>query len=109
MSATAPSPLQESETEADTRPYARPSRGWRTVVWDDPVNLMSYVTYVFRAHFGFPRERAEELMLRVHHEGRAVVARGDRERMEADVAAMHSYGLSATLEPTPDGGGGPGA
>lgn len=103
----APSPVQESETE--TRPSARPSRGWRTVVWDDPVNLMSYVTYVFRAHFGFPRERAEELMLRVHHEGRAVVSRGDRERMEADVAAMHSYGLTATIEPVPNSGGGPGA
>lgn len=71
---------------------------WRTIVWDDPVNLMTYVTYVFQTHFGYPRQKAERLMLQVHHEGRAVVATGPRERMETDVAAMHAYGLWATLE-----------
>lgn len=75
-----------------------PSSPWRTVVWDDPVNLMSYVSYVFRAHFGFSPERAEELMLRVHSFGRAIVAEGSREAMELHVEAMHEYGLWATAE-----------
>jgi ATP-dependent Clp protease adaptor protein ClpS len=81
-----------------------PGVPWVTIVWNDPVNLMSYVTYVFRTYFGHPRETAEKLMLQVHHEGRAVVSTGPRERMEVDVAAMHSYGLWATLEKA--GGGG---
>lgn len=71
---------------------------WVTIVWNDPVNLMSYVTYVFQTYFGYPREKAERLMLQVHHEGRSVVSTGPRERMETDVQAMHSYGLWATLE-----------
>lgn len=71
---------------------------WITLVWDDPVNLMSYVTYVFSTYFGFPREKAHRLMMQVHTEGRAVVASGTREEMERDVNAMHSYGLWATLE-----------
>ena len=70
---------------------------WQTVVWDDPVNLMSYVTYVFQSYFGFGRERAEQLMMRVHTEGSAVVATGNREAMERHVLAMHGYGLNATL------------
>lgn len=70
---------------------------WQTVVWDDPVNLMSYVTYVFQQYFGFTRDRAEELMMRVHTEGSAVVATGNREAMERHVVAMHGYGLNATL------------
>ena len=73
-------------------------RGWRTVVWDDPINLMSYVTYVFMTHFGYARERGETLMLAVHNEGRAIVAEGAREQMEQDVTAMHGYGLWATME-----------
>ena len=71
-------------------------RPWQTVVWDDPVNLMSYVTYVFRTHFGFDQATAEDLMLRVHHHGNAVVAEGSREAMELHVEAMHGYGLWAT-------------
>lgn len=71
---------------------------WLTVVWDDPVNLMSYVSYVFRTHFGYGRADAERLMLQVHHEGRAVVASGPRESMEAHVEAMHTYGLQATVQ-----------
>lgn len=70
---------------------------WRAVVWDDPVNLMSYVSYVFRSYFGYPRDEAERLMLLVHHEGRAVVASGYREAMERHVQAMHGYGLQATV------------
>lgn len=72
-------------------------RAWRTIVWDDPINLMTYVTYVFRSYFGYSREEAERLMLLVHHEGRAVVATGNREAMERHVQAMHGYGLQASV------------
>jgi ATP-dependent Clp protease adaptor protein ClpS len=71
---------------------------WVTIVWNDPVNLMSYVTYVFQSYFGYPRAKAETLMRQVHEEGRAVVSHGNRERMEVDVQAMHSYGLWATMQ-----------
>ena len=76
---------------------AVPDRPWQTVVWDDPVNLMSYVAYVFQEHFGFDRSESERLMLRVHTEGSAVVAEGTREEMELHVEAMHGYGLWATV------------
>ncbi len=72
-------------------------RPWQTVVWDDPVNLMSYVTYVFRTHFGLDLPRAHELMLQVHQAGSAVVAEGSREAMEMHVEALHGYGLWATV------------
>ncbi|MGH3098642.1 MAG: ATP-dependent Clp protease adapter ClpS [Streptosporangiales bacterium] len=71
---------------------------WVTIVWNDPVNLMSYVTYVFQSYFGYSREVAEKLMLDVHHKGKAVVSSGTREEMERDVTGMHGYGLWATLE-----------
>lgn len=71
---------------------------WVTVVWNDPINLMSYVTYVFMTYFHHDRSKAEKLMLDVHNEGRAVVSSGTREEMERDVAAMHGYGLWATLQ-----------
>ncbi len=70
---------------------------WVCIVWNDPVNLMSYVTYVFMTYFGYPRSKAEKLMLDVHQEGRAIVASGSRDEMERDVTAMHSYGLWATV------------
>ncbi len=71
---------------------------WVTVVWNDPVNLMSYVTYVFQKHFGYAKKKAEKLMLEVHEDGRSVVSSGTREEMERDVQAMHEYGLWATLQ-----------
>ena len=71
---------------------------WVTIVWTDPVTLMSYVAYVFRNYFGYTEEKATELMLAVHHEGRAVVSSGRREQMERHVQAMHEYGLWATLQ-----------
>lgn len=70
---------------------------WQTVVWDDPVNLMSYVVHVFREYFGFDEAMASRLMLAVHHDGHAVVARGPREQMELHTQAMHDYGLLATV------------
>lgn len=91
MSATLPS------VDTDLAASARAGSPWQTVVWNDPVNLMSYVTHVFREYFGFSRERAEERMLAVHHDGHAVVAEGAREQMELHAQAMHDYGLWATV------------
>ena len=71
---------------------------WVTIVWDDPVNLMTYVTKVFMMVFGYPRHKATELMLKVHTEGKAVVSTGTREEMERDVAKLHEYGLWATIQ-----------
>ena len=71
---------------------------WITLVWNDPVNLMSYVTYVFETYFGYPRPKAEKLMLDVHTKGKAVVSHGSREEMERDTEAMHGFGLWATFE-----------
>lgn len=83
-------PASELET---TTPFA-------CVVWNDPVNLMSYVTHVFMTYFNYTKEKAEALMLQVHHDGKAYVSYGDREKIERDVAAMHEYGLWATIEKT---------
>ena len=89
MSQTLESPVEELQQLAD--------QPWVTIVWNDPVNLMSYVSYVFRSHFGHSRPEAERLMLLVHNEGRAVVASGARDEMEHHVEAMHDFGLWATL------------
>nr|WP_240037512.1 ATP-dependent Clp protease adapter ClpS [Glycomyces paridis] len=87
----------ETERTATPEATADPDLPWITIVHDDPVNLMSYVTYVFESYFGFPEPEANRLMLDVHHKGRAVVSSGTREEMERDVQAMHGYGLWATL------------
>ena len=71
---------------------------WITLVWNDPVNLMSYVTYVFTKYFGYEKKKAEKLMLEVHQDGRSMVSSGTREEMERDTEAMHGYGLWATFE-----------
>lgn len=89
-------PVEAEETlGADLGAEDRP---WQTIVWNDPVNLMSYVTFVFQEYFGYARAKAEKLMLEVHHDGRSAVSAGSREEMERDVQAMHEYGLWATLE-----------
>jgi ATP-dependent Clp protease adaptor protein ClpS len=80
----------EREIEADVP--------WVVIVWNDPVNLMSYVTWVFQRLFGYPRAKAEKLMLDVHHEGKAVVSNGTRDEAERDVARLHAYGLWATMQ-----------
>lgn len=90
----APVELDQTASGEETRA----DRPWITLVWNDPINLMSYVTFVFQQYFGYPREKAERLMLDVHHKGRAVVSSGTREEMERDVTAMHGYGLWATLQ-----------
>src|SRR5712691_7203117 len=75
-----------------------PARPWIVIVWNDPINLMSYVTFVFQKLFGYPREKAHHLMMQVHVEGKAIVSSGTRERAEADVARLHEHGLWATME-----------
>ncbi len=91
---TAPAELDQPSVDED----AAEDRPWVTIVWNDPVNLMSYVTHVLMELFGYSRDRATELMLDVHHRGRAVVSNGTREQMEADVARCHAKGLWATLQ-----------
>jgi ATP-dependent Clp protease adaptor protein ClpS len=86
------------DVELDTREQASLSDTWVTLVWNDPVNLMSYVTYVFESYFGYSQSKAKKLMLQVHHEGRAVVSSGGREKIEVDVQAMHEFGLWATMQ-----------
>jgi len=76
----------------------RPAMPWLVIVWNDPINLMSYVTYVFQKLFGYSRDKATKLMLDVHHKGRAVVTSGPRERAELDVGRLHEHGLWATME-----------
>jgi ATP-dependent Clp protease adaptor protein ClpS len=90
----APVELDEPVTDE----VVRTEKPWITLVWNDPVNLMSYVTYVFQHYFGFSKAKATKLMMDVHQKGRAVVSSGTREEMERDVAAMHGYGLWATLQ-----------
>ena len=95
VSAASPVEAEPTLTPDEMTVLAKP---WVTIVWNDPVNLMSYVTYVFTTYFGYERKKAEKLMLEVHHDGRSVVSTGSREEMERDVQAMHEYGLWATLE-----------
>jgi ATP-dependent Clp protease adaptor protein ClpS len=71
---------------------------WVTIVWDDPVNLMNYVTYVFQKLFGYSEPQATKLMMQVHNEGKAVVSSGSREAMEVDVTKLHAAGLWATMQ-----------
>ena len=74
------------------------ARPWVVIVWNDPVNLMSYVVYVFQKLFGYSREKATKLMLDVHHKGKAAVSSGNREQAEADVSRLHAHGLWATMQ-----------
>ncbi len=82
----------------DTTEVVQPELPWITLVWDDPVNLMSYVSFVFSDYFKYSKTKANRLMMQVHTEGKAVVSAGSREEMERDVQAMHTYGLWATLQ-----------
>ena len=96
MSQTIEAPIRVREPEReDDREQDRP---WIVVVWNDPVNLMTYVTYVFQKLFGYSLPKAERLMLQVHNEGKAIVSDGTREKAEADVARLHAHGLWATMQ-----------
>ena len=94
MSSTAPLEVLEPDTgeatDVDTP--------WVVIVWNDPINLMSYVAFVLRKLFGYSKEEANTLMLQVHHEGKAVVANGTRSEAERDVFRLHEHGLWATMQ-----------
>ncbi len=79
------------ETTASDRP-------WKVIVWNDPINLMSYVTFVLQKLFGYSKEKSHKLMLDVHLKGKAVVSEGQREKAELDVFRLHEHGLWATME-----------
>jgi ATP-dependent Clp protease adaptor protein ClpS len=95
---------QEPRTKTKVEPAVeeststRTSFGWNVIVWDDPINLMSYVVWVFRKLFGWPVEQATKHMLEVHTKGRSIVASEPRETAELYVMRLHAYGLQATLE-----------
>ena len=90
----APVEVERPESEEDVTPDVP----WIVIVWNDPINLMSYVVFVFQKLFGYNREKATKLMLDVHQKGRAVVSEGPREKCEFDVSRLHAHGLWATLQ-----------
>ena len=91
---TAPTTIDRPTTDEVTSV----DRPWIVIVWNDPINLMSYVTLVFQKLFGYTLEHATRLMLEVHHNGKSVVSSGGREKAELDVARLHAYGLWATMQ-----------
>ncbi len=93
-----PSPLEIKEPEIKGVNETKQDQPWIVIVWNDPINLMSYVSFVFQKLFGYNKEKADKLMLEVHHQGRAIVSSGNRERAEFDVFRLHSHGLWATME-----------
>jgi ATP-dependent Clp protease adaptor protein ClpS len=94
MPITAPVELDEPSSSTDVAPDSP----WIVLVWNDPINLMSYVSFVFRKLFGYSKEKADRLMMDVHEKGRAVVSNGTREKAELDVFRLHEYGLWATMQ-----------
>jgi ATP-dependent Clp protease adaptor protein ClpS len=97
--AVASAPTKPRPTgQRESAPVHVTASPWVTIVWDDPVNLMSYVTYVFQKLFGYSEPHATKLMLQVHNEGKAVVSAGSRESMEVDVSKLHAAGLWATMQ-----------
>jgi ATP-dependent Clp protease adaptor protein ClpS len=98
MSTTLSAPAEvevEQPSPGDVEEHDRP---WVVIVWNDPINLMSYVTLVFQKLFGYSLAKATKLMLQVHNEGKAIVSSGNREKAELDVARLHAYGLWATMQ-----------
>jgi ATP-dependent Clp protease adaptor protein ClpS len=90
--------VQTVEPDLDEKTEVDVDRPWIVIVWNDPINLMSYVTYVLQKLFGYSKEKATKLMLDVHHKGRAVVSSGNREQAEMDVFRLHEHGLWATMQ-----------
>jgi ATP-dependent Clp protease adaptor protein ClpS len=89
-------PVEVQEPSSEDVPLDE--RPWVVIVWNDPINLMSYVTLVLQQLFGYSRTRATRLMLQVHHEGKAAVSAGTREKAELDVSRLHAHGLWATMQ-----------
>ena len=98
MSVRMSMPVEETQAAPIGSEVVAEDKPWQTVVWNDPVNLMSYVTYVFQKLFGYSLEKATALMLDVHEKGRAVVSNGSREKAELDVMRLHEHGLWATMQ-----------
>jgi ATP-dependent Clp protease adaptor protein ClpS len=98
MTVPLPSPTEQVDPAVDDD--VSPDTPWQAIVWNDPVNLMSYVTYVLQKLFGYPEPTANALMLDVHHKGRAAVSSGDKDKIETDVAKLHAAGLWATMQRT---------
>ena len=96
MSQIVEAPVEIQEPSIDDVPVDEPP--WVVIVWNDPINLMSYVTLVFQKLFGYSRSKATKLMLQVHNEGKAAVSSGTREKAELDVSRLHAYGLWATMQ-----------
>jgi len=94
MTSTAPVEIDEPTVDE----VVRPDHPWIVIVWNDPINLMSYVTFVFQKLFGYTKAKAEKLMLDVHQKGKAVVSSGPREKAELDVFRLHELGLWATMQ-----------
>ena len=90
----APTEIRSPTGEVDVIP----DRPWVVIVWNDPINLISYVTYVFQKLFGYSLEKATKLMMDVHHKGKAVVSQGPKEKAELDVSRLHEHGLWATMQ-----------
>jgi ATP-dependent Clp protease adaptor protein ClpS len=98
MAGTAPVELERPDIGWSTDDEVSPDRPWLVIVWNDPINLMSYVTYVFQKLFGYSHEKATKLMLEVHELGKSIVSSGGRERAELDVFRLHEHGLWATMQ-----------
>ncbi len=98
MTAALPMTAPVEVKEPEIGEVVVPDRPWIVIVWNDPINLMSYVTFVFQKLFGYSLEKATKLMLDVHEKGRAVVSSGPREKAEIDVFRLHEHGLWATME-----------
>ena len=98
MSTAAPTTAPVEVDRPADDDVSEPARVWVVIVWNDPINLMSYVTFVFQKLFGYGREKATKLMLQVHNEGKAVVSNGLKEKAEHDVSRLHAHGLWATMQ-----------
>ena len=96
--ATSTAPGTDTLIREETESLVAADVPWVVIVWNDPVNLMSYVSYVFQSYFGYTESKAHRLMMEVHQAGKSVVATGAREAAERDTLAMHSYGLWATFQ-----------
>jgi ATP-dependent Clp protease adaptor protein ClpS len=95
---TAPVPATTRQVDPVIDESGTADTPWQAIVWNDPVNLMSYVTYVLQKIFGYPEPQATALMMDVHHKGKAAVSSGDKEKIEGDVAKLHAAGLWATMQ-----------
>ena len=96
MPAPTTSPVELDEPDVES--VVDLDKPWLVIVWNDPINLMSYVTFVLQKLFGYSRAKAEKMMLDVHHKGRAIVSSGSQEKAELDVSRLHEHGLWATME-----------